>query len=75
MIFDKFKRSNDSGFAPRPKVQGNWKCADCGTTITELPFEPSDGKPVHCKDCWKKNTNCNMLNQNYSNKNHKTCSY
>jgi CxxC-x17-CxxC domain-containing protein len=55
MIFDKFKRSNDSGFAPRPKVQGNWKCADCGTTITELPFEPSAGKPVHCKDCWKKN--------------------
>lgn len=47
--------NNDRGYAPRPKVQGNWKCAGCGATITELPFEPTGDRPVHCKDCWKKN--------------------
>ena len=38
----------------RPMVQGDWKCAECGTDITELPFKPSPDRPVHCKDCWRK---------------------
>jgi CxxC-x17-CxxC domain-containing protein len=29
----------------------NLKCADCGADITELPFEPSSGRPVYCSDC------------------------
>ena len=47
---------NDQGrdFTPRKMVQGNWKCADCGAEITELPFEPAQDRPVHCKDCWRK---------------------
>ena len=44
----------NNGLPPREMVQGNWKCADCGTEITELPFEPMEGRPVHCKDCWSK---------------------
>jgi len=36
-------------------VQGNWKCSDCGAEITELPFEPSSGASVYCRDCWAKN--------------------
>lgn len=40
--------------APRQMHQGNWKCAECGTEITELPFEPSGDRPVHCRDCWRK---------------------
>jgi len=36
-------------------VQGNWKCSDCGKEITELPFEPSNGSPVYCRDCFAKN--------------------
>lgn len=35
-------------------VQGDWECADCGTKITELPFEPSGDRPIHCKECWAK---------------------
>ena len=54
-----FNKDNDRGsFGPRPMVQGNWKCIDCGATITELPFTPreeADGIPkVKCKDCWNK---------------------
>ncbi len=28
-------------------------CADCGVT-TELPFEPRQGRPVYCRDCFEK---------------------
>ena len=47
-----FNRNNSS---PRSMVQGNWKCSDCGAEITELPFEPSNGSPVFCRNCWSKN--------------------
>jgi CxxC-x17-CxxC domain-containing protein len=29
----------------------NLKCAQCGTAITELPFQPSADRPVYCRDC------------------------
>jgi CxxC-x17-CxxC domain-containing protein len=28
-------------------------CADCGVT-TEVPFEPRQGRPVYCRDCFEK---------------------
>ena len=33
-----------------------WKatCSDCGAKC-EVPFEPTEGKPVRCQDCFKKN--------------------
>ena len=37
----------------REMVKGSWSCAKCGKEITELPFEPAEGRPVHCQDCWK----------------------
>lgn len=46
---------NNGGFTKRPMVQGNWKCSECGATITELPFAPSGDRPISCRDCWKKN--------------------
>jgi len=50
MAFKKFggKRSH------RQMYQGHWTCADCGAEITELPFEPTPGRPVYCKECWTK---------------------
>lgn len=44
------------GGGPRQMYQGNWKCADCGTAITQLPFEPSPDKTdnLRCLDCFKK---------------------
>jgi len=38
-------------FAPRQMVKGNWKCAECGAEITELPFEPDGNRPIYCRDC------------------------
>lgn len=28
-------------------------CADCGKE-TEVPFEPTQGRPVYCRDCYRK---------------------
>jgi len=29
------------------------KCAECGKE-TEVPFEPREGRPVYCSDCYRK---------------------
>lgn len=29
-------------------------CAECGKD-TEVPFEPREGRPVYCSDCYSKN--------------------
>ena len=28
-------------------------CSDCGTT-TQVPFKPTAGRPVYCRDCFQK---------------------
>jgi len=38
----------------RKMYNGEWKCSECGATITELPFEPAPDRPLYCKDCWRK---------------------
>lgn len=43
--------------APRQMVQVNLTCAQCGTAITELPFEPSGDRPVYCSDCMRARRN------------------
>jgi len=53
MAFKKFDRPKGD-FPPRQMIQGDWACADCGTKITELPFEPSPDRPIYCRDCWSK---------------------
>lgn len=37
--------------APRQMFQVDLTCAQCGTQITELPFQPSGDKPVYCRAC------------------------
>lgn len=45
-------RTDDRGpRAPRQMFQVNLTCGDCGTQITELPFQPNGDKPVYCKNC------------------------
>ncbi len=29
------------------------KCSDCGKD-TQVPFEPQEGRPVYCRDCFQK---------------------
>lgn len=54
MAFEKFNRGSGEDFPPRKMFKGNWKCADCGKEITELPFEPAADRPIYCRDCWRK---------------------
>ena len=28
-------------------------CSDCGTQ-TQVPFKPTEGRPVYCRDCFQK---------------------
>ena len=43
----------DSSSGPRPKRQMYAAvCAQCGKD-TEVPFEPRQGRPVYCSDCYR----------------------
>jgi len=35
----------------RPMVDVDLSCAECGTHISQLPFQPSGDRPVYCRDC------------------------
>ena len=54
MAFKKFEERPREGGFERKMFKGDWKCADCGKEITELPFEPSPDRPIYCRDCWAK---------------------
>jgi len=49
--------SFDNNYGSRPPRQMHdvsamgLKCEECGVAITELPFEPSQDRPVYCRDC------------------------
>jgi len=43
---------NSAGFAPRAEMFPA-KCAECGKD-TQVPFEPRQGRPVYCSDCYRK---------------------
>lgn len=34
--------------------QGNWKCSQCGGSITELPFQPRSEAGLTCRSCFMK---------------------
>jgi len=40
----------------RQMYQGDWKCSECGASITELPFQPDPDREdtLLCKDCHRK---------------------
>lgn len=38
---------------PRQMYQVDVNCAQCGTHITQLPFQPSMDRPIYCFDCNK----------------------
>lgn len=53
-----FRRGNREGgfrqhrdFGPREMHKA--KCSDCGQEC-EVPFKPTEGKPVYCKECYRK---------------------
>nr|MBA4404873.1 DNA-directed RNA polymerase [Nanoarchaeum sp.] len=42
-------RNNDFG----PREMHKATCSECGEEC-EVPFKPTEGKPVFCKECYKK---------------------
>ena len=50
----KSERYGNSGFGARSRRQMfPAVCAQCGKA-TEVPFEPREGRPVYCSDCYRK---------------------
>lgn len=54
------QRSNDRGgfnnnrrFNDRPREMHKATCSDCKNEC-EVPFKPTEGKPVYCQDCFAK---------------------
>lgn len=37
----------------RKMFSGDWQCAGCGSSITQLPFQPRDTSNLKCIDCFK----------------------
>lgn len=40
------------GFDRGPREMHKAKCSKCGNDC-EVPFKPTDGRPVYCNECWK----------------------
>ncbi|MBL7169884.1 MAG: DNA-directed RNA polymerase [Candidatus Aenigmarchaeota archaeon] len=51
--FGKGNRSGFDSFQRAPREMHKVKCSDCGQE-TEVPFKPTEGRPVYCKECWGK---------------------
>jgi CxxC-x17-CxxC domain-containing protein len=44
-------RNGDGG--GRPRQMHTVTCAECGAE-TQVPFEPTEGRPVYCRECYAK---------------------
>jgi CxxC-x17-CxxC domain-containing protein len=49
----KAQGNNFSGYGQSGRQMFPAVCSDCGKA-TELPFEPRDGRPVYCRECFSK---------------------
>ena len=50
----KTQRYGNGGYGYKaPRQMFPAVCADCGQE-TEVPFEPREGRPVYCRDCYRK---------------------
>lgn len=51
-------RRREGGFGSRnfnqgPREMHKATCSDCGKEC-EVPFKPTEGKPVYCRECYSK---------------------
>jgi CxxC-x17-CxxC domain-containing protein len=49
---DRNFRGNSGGFRGNsgPREMTKVTCSDCGAE-TEVPFKPTEGRPVYCREC------------------------
>jgi len=51
-----FRERGERGFRGgfgEPRQMFKAVCADCGKE-TEVPFKPTEGRPVYCRECYQK---------------------
>jgi CxxC-x17-CxxC domain-containing protein len=51
-------RPKSGGYGGRPRNDGpremhDVKCSECGKD-TQVPFKPTEGRPVYCRECYEK---------------------
>jgi CxxC-x17-CxxC domain-containing protein len=46
------KRKSQGGGGRAPRESYEVTCAECGATTT-VPFKPTQGRPVYCRDCYR----------------------
>ena len=46
------RRSGGDSRSGQPRTMHPAVCATCGVS-TEVPFEPREGRPVYCNDCFR----------------------
>jgi CxxC-x17-CxxC domain-containing protein len=47
------RRGERSGYSPAGRQMFPAVCAQCGKE-TQVPFQPREGRPVYCSDCYDK---------------------
>lgn len=54
MAYDN-NRGGNRGYRDRDQPRKMFKaiCSDCGKEC-EVPFEPTEGRPVYCRECFQK---------------------
>ena len=50
------RRSGGGGGGREPRESYDAVCAQCGATTT-VPFKPTQGRPVYCRDCFRDQRN------------------
>ena len=61
--YDRGRQDN----GPRERTYTRAICADCGKEC-EIPFKPSGGRPVYCKECFSKHRKDNPFDANRGNR-------
>lgn len=53
MGFERGRRPERRGYSDRPREMHKVTCSDCGQE-TEVPFKPTEDRPVYCRECYQK---------------------
>lgn len=50
---NRYGGGSDRSFDRGPRESHKATCAECGTDC-DVPFKPTEGRPVYCRDCFAK---------------------
>jgi len=48
-----YGNKRQGGYSREPREMHDATCSDCGAQ-TQVPFKPTEGRPVYCRDCFQK---------------------